>query len=236
MTTGFSQSPKVVKGAFIELAEPFLGPVPSIIPFQYNPETVTRTMTPWAPPQGADGEEPETDGLSQPYDPEETFSKMELILDATDGLEDPANYPMAPVSGVADRIAAIEKLMFPVSTGALGGLGDALGGLLGASAAVSRKRAPLVLFTWGLGRILPVRITDYQIAEQAFAPNLYPWRATITVSLKVLTPEALEASVEEGLARDIAVTAYRYTHTQKEVLARAGFLTSIDSVFGILPF
>lgn len=235
MTTGFSRSPKVVKGAFIELAEPFLGPIPSIIPFQYNPEKVTRKLTPWAP-AGTEEGEPESDALSQPYDPQETFTRMELILDATDGLEDASNYPMAPVSGVADRIAAIEKLMFPVATGPLGGLGDALGSLLGGSTVISRKRAPLVLFTWGLGRILPVRITEYEISEQAFAPDLYPWRATITVTMKVLTPEALEASVEAGLARDIAATAYRYTQTQKEVLARAGFLTSIDSIFGILPF
>jgi hypothetical protein len=235
MTTGFSQSPQIVKGSFIELSEPFLGPVPSIIPFQYNPEKVTRKMSPWAPPESED-DESSSDALSQPYDPGESFANMELVLDATDGLEDSNAYPMAQITGVADRIAAIEKLMFPVSTGALGGLGDALGGLLGGSTVISRKRAPLVLFTWGAGRILPVRISEYEIEEEAYAPDLYPWRAKITVTLKVLTPEALEASVEAGLARDLAATAYRYTHTQKEVLARAGFLTSIDSIFGILPF
>ncbi|MCI0774521.1 MAG: hypothetical protein J4N63_04340 [Chloroflexi bacterium] len=235
MTTGFSRSPKVVKGAFIELSEPFLGPVPNIIPFQYNPEKVTRKMSPWAPPEGEDNES-SSDALSQPYDPAESFTRMELILDATDGLEDSSAYPMAQTTGVADRIAAIEKLMFPVSTGALGGLGDALGSLLGGSTVISRKRAPLVLFTWGAARILPVRISEYEIAEEAYAPDLYPWRAKITVTLKVLTPETLEASVEAGLARDMAATAYRYTHAQKEVLARAGFLTSIDSIFGILPF
>ncbi len=235
MTTGFPGSPQVVKGSFIELSEPFLGPVPSIIPFQYNPEKVTRKMTPWAPPEG-DDDDALTESLTQPYDPAESFTRMELILDATDGLEDSSAYPMAQTTGVADRIAAIEKLMFPVATGALGGLGDALGGLLGGSTVISRKRAPLVLFTWGAGRILPVRLSDYEIAEEAYAPDLYPWRAKMTVTLKVLTPEALEKSVEEGLARDIAATAYRYTHTQKEVLARAGFLSSIDSIFGILPF
>jgi hypothetical protein len=43
---GYSRSPRLIKGALIEVSEPFLAPVPNIVLFQYNPETMSREMTP----------------------------------------------------------------------------------------------------------------------------------------------------------------------------------------------
>jgi len=82
MTTGYSQTPKLLKGALIYFGAPMLIPIPNIIVFQYNPETMSRTLTPWQPPRrdvkvGADGKVLPDTGLtnqqrytlSQPYDP-----------------------------------------------------------------------------------------------------------------------------------------------------------------------
>ncbi|MFW6174256.1 MAG: hypothetical protein ACOC5K_00560 [Chloroflexota bacterium] len=229
MTT-YPKSPKVLKGALIELTEPFLGPVPNIIPFQYNPETSTRTLTPWEPP-GDD--ESGANSLSQPYDPEETID-LTLELDASDDLEQPDQNPVAVVSGVADRLAALEKLVFPASTSfGLGGLVDAAASLFGAADAVPRRQAPVTLFVWGPGRIVPVRLTTFRISEQAYSPTLYPIRATVTLKMQVLTDRDFTG---DSLAEDIARTSYRYTKTQKELLARAGQLSNLDSILGILPF
>src|SRR6266446_2345183 len=49
MTNGYSRSPKLLKGALIQFSAPMLIPIPNIIVFQYNPETRTRTLTPWTP-------------------------------------------------------------------------------------------------------------------------------------------------------------------------------------------
>ena len=50
MASGYSRSPKLLKGALIQFSAPLLIPIPNIIIFQYNPETMSRTLTPWAPP------------------------------------------------------------------------------------------------------------------------------------------------------------------------------------------
>src|SRR6185436_2853495 len=98
----YPNSPFLLKGALIYFGAPMLIPIPNIIVFQYNPETLTRTLTPWRPLQvpkaGAPakaGEQPPAEvytdqrtHLSQPYDPKESFTLV-LELDASDALENP---------------------------------------------------------------------------------------------------------------------------------------------------
>src|SRR5262245_23068976 len=206
--SGYSRSPKLLKGALIQFSAPMLIPIPNIIIFQYNPETMTRQLTPWAPAQhqitynedGSVKEEklsPEQlNQLSQPFDPQETFS-LTLELDAADALEDPGSHPVATIAGVADRISAMEMLCYPPGPGALGGLLNVsvnvsigAGGIsasIGAAAdVVPRMEVPIVLFFWGPGRIVPVRITSFAIEEQQYSPVLYPLRAKVSIGLTVL--------------------------------------------------
>ena len=51
--------------------------------------------------------------------------------------------------------------------------------------------APLTLFIWGAKRILPVRLTELSVTEEAFDPNLNPIVARVTVGLTVLTYQDL---------------------------------------------
>src|SRR5205823_2234964 len=130
-------------------------------------------------------------------DPQESFNLV-LELDAADALENPGSHPVAVISGVADRISALEMLMYPPGESALGGLlsgslsvsvgGSSFGASASASAQVvaQPKKVPIVLFFWGPGRIVPVRITTFSVDEQAYSPILYPLRAKVTVGLKVL--------------------------------------------------
>ncbi len=136
----------------IHFGAPMLIPVPNIIVFQYNPETMTRTLTPWQPPQREVSAAYEGEGaqrhiqvsrgeanamslvsLSQPYDPAETFSLV-LELDATDELEHPETHPVATATGVAQRVAAIEMLMYPPGDSLLGGLLGSVSGAVSFSA------------------------------------------------------------------------------------------------------
>jgi hypothetical protein len=252
MPTGYSRSPKLLKGAIIQFSAPLFVPIPNIIIFQYNPETMSRSLTPWAPPPGGKNLTPEEEDkvnkkiaeeLSQPYDPDETFS-LALELDAADALEQPASHPVAVISGVADRIAALEMLMYPPDSSTLGGL---LGGTLSVSASgigltttgsaqliKDHKKVPIVLFFWGPGRIVPVRITSFSVDEQAYSPTLYPLRAKVTVGLKVLDPAVL---TDDGTAvYKIAKFCYKFTRAQKEALALANVANSVESIMGMLPF
>ena len=81
MPLGYSQSPKLLKGALIRIAEDFLGPIPDIIVFQYNPHTLTRTLKPWGSPVQDKSVRSSATNRAQPFDPVETF-QLALELDA----------------------------------------------------------------------------------------------------------------------------------------------------------
>jgi hypothetical protein len=264
MTIGYSQTPKLLKGALIYFGAPMLIPIPNIIVFQYNPHTMTRTLTPWQPPQRAvtvddAGDATRADltsqqryALSQPYDPAETFSLI-LELDATDALEHSDTHPVATLTGVADRIAAIEMLMYPPGDSLLGGLlgsvsgsvsfgSDGLSASFGAdSAAAARiedRKVPIVLFFWGPGRIVPVRITSLQVEEQQFSPTLYPLRAKATIGVRVLDLDDLvtiTGDPADSASVEIAKACYKFTRAQKELLAMANLANSVESIIGMLP-
>ena len=264
----YPNSPLLLKGALIYFGAPMLIPIPNIIVFQYNPETMTRSLTPWQPPAREVTASYEGEGsarrvatstaelsaqqryaLAQPYDPAETFS-LTLELDATDALETPELHPIAVATGVADRLAAIEMLLYPPGDSLLGGLLGSVsgsvsfsaGGLsVGSSALVEqleRKDAPIVLFFWGPGRIVPVRITSLSIEEQQFSPLLYPTRAKATIGIRVLDLDDLVQVTGDpatGAAAELARACYKFTRGQKEVLATANLVNAVESIIGLLP-
>jgi hypothetical protein len=252
MPTGYTRSPKLLKGALVEFSERFIGPIPNVIIFQYNPETLTRTLNIWGTPASQEagnnpGTPPKASATAQPGDPTETFD-LTLELDATDALEEPESHPVAAISGVADRIAALEMLLYPQEESLLGGLlgslsasvsvsagGVSVGGSAGGAVeTVPRGTVPVVMFVWGPGRIVPVRLTSFSVEEQAFSPLLYPIRAKVTVGLKILTPK--DFPEPRKFSEELAVTAFNFTRTQKQVLAAANLANSVESILGMLPF
>jgi hypothetical protein len=259
----YPNSPLLLKGALIYFGTPMLIPVPNIILFQYNPETLSRSFTPWKPMERT----PEFAGegaarhlvreraeltaeqrfaLSQPFDPVESFS-VTLELDATDALEQPEKHPVAVGVGVADRLAAIEMLLYPPGDSLLGSVLPSVSVSISSSgisvnasvgAQLSRKDAPIVLFFWGPGRIVPVRITSLSIEEQQFSPLLYPTRAKATIGIRVLDLDDLvsvSGDPATGAAVAIAKACYQFTRGQKEALATANLANAVESIIGMLP-
>ncbi len=80
MTT-FPGSPKLQKGAIIGLDPP--NPLASVVVFQYNPDTLTRTLTPQTT-TSSDTSRGEALRLKGP--PEESIT-IDIEIDATDQLE-----------------------------------------------------------------------------------------------------------------------------------------------------
>jgi hypothetical protein len=246
MATGYSRSPKLLKGAIIQFSAPLLVPIPNIIVFQYNPETLARSFTTWSPPArdeaGQVVDQATESSLAQPYDPRETIN-LTLELDAADALEEPGSHPVAVLAGVADRLAALEMLLYAPEEDSLLGISvDVSIGAGGISAsasatveAVPRKEVPVVLFFWGPGRIVPVRITSFAVDEQAFSPTLYPIRAKVTVGMKILDETAFAGQDDDAVTK-IAKACYTFTKTQKQVLATANLANSVESIMGMLPF
>lgn len=184
MANGFSNQPKVLKGAFADsnlLAFP-----PLIVPFQFNPETITRRkgISVTTPPsrRGREEETPESESLGEAqtvHTNPETLS-LDIRLDATDALE--SGDPIAGEFGVLPALSALEMMVTPRSE-------SVFAGLLGLSADFGfgdRQSPPVVIFIWGRQRINAVRITDLNIQETEYNPNLNPIRVTVGVSIQVI--------------------------------------------------
>lgn len=224
-----------LKGALIEMAQTFIAPVPNVIVFQFNPEKIEHSIQ-----QGGDEREgreaaPRAKPQGVPGNPTESFS-FTLVLDAADVIarHDPAGAPLAVATGVATRIAALEMLLFPVRGKDPGLLGSVLPGVVSRGAtAVPASELPTVLFVWGPGRVVPVRVTSLTVSETLYDAALNPTHAEASISLEVIRPEDL--GVTRSVAAAMARGAYGYTHTLRQALAIANHANAVGSVIGALP-
>lgn len=229
--TGLKRSPQFKKGALVRLVKDLVGVVPNVIPFQYNPEKLSHTLTPWNPFEVDQTQRGAQAPTVQPFDPKESFN-LTLEIDATDDLED--GNPVAKEVGVADRLAALKKLTLPTE-GLIGDLAASARALVGkASEHAVRPTVPVVLFVWGTGRILPVRVTSFSVEETLFSPSLHPIQATVTLGLEVLTPDVFKC--QRDITADIAVAAYNFTKLQEDALAATHIANNVDAIRGLLPF
>ena len=173
MTT-FPGSPKLLKGAIIGF-DP-LNPLASVIMFQYNPKQVSRAV------QGrmstGEGAGPEVTRLSGP--PKETIT-LSVEIDAADQLE--TGDSIAGSMGIYPQLSALEMLLYPKSANVV--LNTAL--LAAGTIEIIPQEAPFTLFVWGVKRVLPVRITGFTITEQEFDTSLNPIRASVPLTLNVLS-------------------------------------------------
>ena len=227
------------RGAFVEFTETFPLPVPNLILFQYNPETMTHTWTP-AKSGGANtpGQSP-SNPLAITGPPEEQFS-FNLMMDSNDTIADGSAVTagLAQVSGVYPRLAALEMLLFPTAPpggGLIGSVSSALGITSSPPAtAVPAAQLPTVLFVWGPGRIAPVRVTTLTITEKLYDGTLLnPIHAEAQIGLKVLTPQELQ--YVSGPLGTLANAASTYTTGLREALAIANLANSVESIVGMLP-
>ncbi len=173
MTT-FPRSPRVLKGAIVGL-DPF-NPLASVIVFQYNPDTVRRTLT--AQTSGGGSDRGEALRLKGP--PEERIT-LEVEIDATDQLERADG--TATSLGIHPTLASLEMLIYPKSALVIANAVLASAGII----EILPPEAPLTLLVWGPKRILPVRINEFSITEEAYDTNLNPIRARVSLGLRVLT-------------------------------------------------
>jgi hypothetical protein len=172
--SSFPGSPRLLKGAIVAI-DP-LNPLASVVVFQYNPDSLERSIRPRIAGEG--GDRGEVLRLSGP--PRETIS-VEIELDAVDGLE--TGDAVAVANGVAPALAALEMLVTPKSPLVIANEVLAAVGVI----EVIPPEAPLTLFVWGPKRVLPVKVNELTITEQAFDPNLNPILAKVRLSLGVLT-------------------------------------------------
>lgn len=233
---------KYLRGAFVQFMPTFLIPLPNVVIFQYNPETMTHTWTPAA--AAAEASREGGNPLAVKGVPGESFS-FTLVLDANQSISDGGvSGKLADVSGVYTRLAALEMLQFPTGSGGglLGSVSLSIGaGGISLSASVGvepvrtvpESQLPTVLFVWGAGRIVPVKVTGLTVSEKLYDKILNPIHAEVQVGLKVLTPD--ELAHVDGPLKDLAQVAYDYTSGLRQALAVANLANSAESIIGMLP-
>ena len=194
----------LMRGMLISFSDPNIGLVPTLVPFQYNPAEVTRTIK-------VNRESAlRSQGLRVEDYPTESYT-LKLELDGVDAVDK----PITGVMGVQPLLAAVEAMLEPVTGwGVLGSLGSALSGavasLTGGSAPVPAPSLPLVVLAWSATRIVPVRIDSYTAQETAFNAALLPVQATVDLSLTVLRTTDLTSDMKMA---NFVANAYQATRS-----------------------
>lgn len=221
-----------MKGALIEYGEDFLGPIPNVVIFQFNPESMSRNVEiPSMPHDRHSASEMNQVGSL----PSEVIS-FTAHFDASDLLD--GNDFLAKKFGIGPQLSALEKMVRP--QGKLGGaigeainaIGSALSGGGGgndSTRTIPREEYPKILFAWGLTRILPVTIESISITEQQYDSSLNPIRAEVAISLRVI-------QIADCTTDRIAKGASEYSSLAKDAQAIANLGASTSEVANIIPF
>jgi len=220
----------LLRGALIEYGTDLIGPIPNIVIFQYNPESLSRTLQ--IPPRPTGPSQRETAQAG-----ERTFEKItfKAHFSAANLLDE--GKVLGELFGIGPQLAALEKMVLPSSklAGLIGAAIDAIGDALGGGAGqdppaqpIPREKYPRILFIWGLTRVLPVTIDSMSISELEYDSILNPLRAEVDITLSVI-------SVDDCSDDVLAKGALEFSTIAKEALAIANLANTAEQIVELIP-
>jgi len=180
MPDSFPNSPRVLKGGIV-LIDPDTSAVKRIIALQYNPDTLMRTLQ----VKGVSTESGDRSEALRLKGPPVKTIKLDIEIDATDQLELP-NAP-ANQTGIHPQLAILETIIYPTTAQLSLNNSLAQSGVL----EIAPMESPLSLFIWSQNRIMPMRLTEFSITEEAFDAYLNPIRAKVSLGMRVLSVDDL---------------------------------------------
>jgi hypothetical protein len=220
----------MLRGALVEYGTGLIGPIPNAVIFQFNPESLSRSLLIPQRPTGATQRETTQAG-------EKTFEKISFKahFSAANLLAD--DKALARMFGIGPQLCALEKMVLPSAkiAGLVGAAIDAVGSALGLAGGgnpparpIPRERFPRTLFIWGLTRVLPVTIDSMTISELEYDSLLNPLRAEVDLQLTVI---AVDECSDDLLARG----ALEYTTIAKEAQAIANLANTAEQIVELIP-
>ncbi len=222
----------LLRGAMIEYGTDFLGPIPNVVIFQFNPETLTRTIQIPPRPSGAAARE-----TTQAGEPSIEKIALKAQFSAADGMG--TGNVLARTMGVGPRLAALEKMVHPggklsgLIGAALDAIGDAVGlgggGGEGPRQTIPREKYPRILFIWGPFRVLPVVIESMSITELQYDFLLNPIQADVSIGLAV---NPIDNCSDDTVGRG----ALEYSNLAKEAQAMLNLANTIGQIAEMIPF
>lgn len=223
----------LLRGALIEYGSDLFGPIPNVVIFQFNPESLSRNIQIPPRPTGATSRE-----TSQAGDIPVEKITLTARFSAADQLSQ--NNPIARAFGVGPQLAALEKMVHPSAqiSGLIGKALDAIGDAIGLGGSgdsncptqpIPRENYPRILFIWGLTRVLPVIIESMNITEQQYDGILNPIQAEVSISLAVIT---IDMCADDQIAKG----AIEYSDIAKEAQAMLNLANTVQQVVELIPF
>jgi len=221
----------LLRGALIEYGSDFLGPVPNVVIFQFNPETLTRVLQ--VPPRPGGAAARETTQAGEP--PIERLT-VRAEFDAAE-LKNGENV-LALTLGVGPQLAALEQMVRPSNAigGLLGAAMDAIGGALGLGGGaaapeqpIPREKYPRILFVWGLTRLVPVMIESMTITELQYDALLNPTHADVSIGLAVINVDRCSDDI-------VGKGAAEFTKVATEAKAMLNLANTVSLAADMIPF
>jgi hypothetical protein len=219
----------LLRGALIEYGTSLIGPIPNIVIFQFNPESLSRTLQIPTRPTGPTQRETTQAG-------EKTFETItfKAHFSAANMLDE--NKALAKLFGIGPQLAALEKMVLPSAkiAGLIGAAIDAIGDALGEGGddapaqPIPREKYPRILFIWGLTRVLPVTIDSMSISELEYDAILNPLRAEVDITLSVINVDDCSDDV-------LAKGALEYSTIAKEAQAIANLANTAEQIVELIP-
>jgi hypothetical protein len=226
-----------LRGALVEYGGDFLGPIPNLVVFQFNPEEIARTIN---IPETSTDQACQTNltEANQSCSPPTESLTITAKFSAADDLGKGGAVSAIPrVFGIGPQIAALEKMVYPAGplSGLLGQAIDAIGSAIGGGGEaggerpVPRQTVPRILFIWGLTRVLPVRIKSMSITEQKFDAFLNPVQVEVQIGLEIL-------SLSSNSTDKIGYGALTYSRGAKDAQAILNLAKAVELAVDIIPF
>jgi hypothetical protein len=217
-----------LRGAFIAYEPGGYPDRKRVIPFRFNPESLTRTVAvqtgqsgggvQGAAPRAASAPPAEGSADASTGSVKESFT-VQIRLDFAD--RDQSVSGLDEEFGIAPEIAAIEDLLHPAEA-------ESEAASDGSEPVRPASARPTVLFVWGRKRVLPVKIVSLKIDESVYNNHLNPVRAEIEASLEV--------HGEADARNDPAVrSALDHTQASRRELARLYYDNTSSQGSNILP-
>ena len=204
------RGPNLLRGALVSVDT--VVPIPKLVIFQYNPDSVVRELKARAPSEGAS----RLTATRLSGAPIEKIT-MDVEIDAADQLAN--SDPTTMALGIYPQLSTLEMLIYPSSIEVIANTALLLAGTI----ELLPPTAPLTLLVWGLKRIVPVRVDTISITESMYDTQLNPIRAKAGLGLTVMSYE------------DLSVTNAGYYiflahHVLKEGMALLNTATGLSSV------
>lgn len=225
----------VLRGMLVEYSGQFLGPIPNVVVFQFNPESIARTVAIPERAAGSGAGRPQRERGQAAAPPAETFTLTAHFSAADDLGAGGALAAIPRVFGIGPQLAALEKMVYPPRApgGLVGAAVDAVSSALasggqGATRNVPRERVPRLLFIWGPSRVLPVTITSLTLTEQKFDALLNPVQAEVQIGIAVAGQPPDDDAVAQG--------ALEYSNMIKDSQATVNLAKAVELALDIVPF